>query len=87
MNAAILLSGSVGSRMHSNVPKQYVSVGGRMLVSYALAALTELLFIDRTLIVAEEGWREAILSGAGTFPFQEVLSGKHGIDAGTSGGH
>lgn len=64
MNAAILLSGGVGSRMQSGVPKQYISVGGRMLISYALAALTESPFIDRTLIVAEEGWREAILSDA-----------------------
>ena len=64
MNAAILLSGGVGNRMHSDVPKQYISVGGRMLISYALAALTESPFIDRTLIVAEEGWREAILSDA-----------------------
>lgn len=62
MNTAILLSGGIGSRMQSGVPKQYISVGGRMLISYALAALTESPFIDRTLIVAEEGWREAILS-------------------------
>lgn len=64
MNAAILLSGGVGSRMHSDVPKQYISVGGRMLISYALAALTKSPFIDRTLIVADEGWRESILSDA-----------------------
>ena len=64
MNAAILLSGGIGSRMQSDVPKQYISVGGRMLISYALAALMESPFIDRTLIVAEEGWRKAILSDA-----------------------
>ena len=64
MNTAILLSGGVGSRMHSDIPKQYISVGGKMLISYALAALTESPFIDRTLIVAEEVWRESILSDA-----------------------
>ena len=64
MNAEILLSGGVGSRMNSDVPKQYISVGGRMLISNALAALTESPFIDRALIVAEEGWRESILSDA-----------------------
>ena len=62
MNAEILLSGGVGSRMQSDVPKQYISVDGRMLGSYALAALTESPFIDGMLIVAAEGWREAILS-------------------------
>ena len=64
MNTAILLSGGIGSRLHSDVPKQYISVGGRMLISYALAALAESALIDRVLIVAEEEWREPILSDA-----------------------
>lgn len=64
MNAAILLSGGVGTRMRSDVPKQYISVGGRMLISYALEALAGSPFLDRILIVAEEDWREPILSDA-----------------------
>lgn len=75
MNTAILLSGGVGSRMQSDVPKQYIRVGGRLLISYALAALAESPFIDRILIVAEEEWREAILSdaAAGGVPAGRVM--------------
>ncbi len=64
MNTAILLSGGVGSRMHSDVPKQYMEAGGKMLITYALAALAESPFLDRILIVAEESWRENILCDA-----------------------
>ncbi len=64
MNAAILLSGGIGSRLYSEVPKQYIRIGGRMLITYALVTLAKSPFLDQILIVAEEAWREAILSDA-----------------------
>lgn len=64
MNTAILLSGGVGSRMNSDVPKQYMRIENRMLITYALAALTKSFFIERILIVADEKWQETILSDA-----------------------
>lgn len=64
MNTAILLSGGVGSRMNSDVPKQYMRIEDRMLITYALAALTKSSFIERILIVADERWQEPILSDA-----------------------
>ena len=64
MNTAILLSGGVGSRMNSDVPKQYMRIENRMLITYALAALTKSSFIERILIVAEEKWREPVLADA-----------------------
>ena len=64
MNMAILLSGGVGNRIHSDVPKQYISIGGRMLITYALATLTEASAIDKILIVAGYGWREFIMANA-----------------------
>ena len=64
MNTAILLSGGVGSRLGLTIPKQYIRIGGRMLITYALAALAESSFIDRILIVAEKEWREPLLSDA-----------------------
>lgn len=64
MNMTILLSGGVGSRMHSDAPKQYMHVGGRMLITYALATLAKASAIDRILIVAADEWRELILADA-----------------------
>ena len=64
MNTAILLSGGIGSRIHSDIPKQYIHIGGRMLITYALATLAEAPAIDRILIVAEQEWRESIMADA-----------------------
>lgn len=68
MNTAILLSGGTGSRLTSDVPKQYLSVRGRMLITYALEPLLASPLVDEVQIVAWQQWHEAILKdlrGAG----------------------
>lgn len=64
MNTAILLSGGTGSRIHTDVPKQYVRICGRMLITYALEPLLRSSLIDMVEIVAEDKWREHILEDA-----------------------
>ena len=64
MNTALLLSGGIGSRLPSDVPKQYIRVDGKMLITYALAALVDAPDVDEIWIVAEDGWRETILADA-----------------------
>lgn len=64
MNMAILLSGGAGIRIHRDVPKQYIRIGGRMLVTYALEPLLDSPFIDAVQIVAVGEWRERILADA-----------------------
>lgn len=64
MNTAILLSGGIGSRLHSDVPKQYICINNRMLITYSLITLANSPFINQIIIVAEKEWREPILSDA-----------------------
>ena len=64
MNTALLLSGGIGSRLPSDVPKQYIRVEGKMLITYALAVLADAPDVDEIWIVAEDGWRETILADA-----------------------
>ena len=66
MNAAILLSGGTGTRIGASIPKQYVSVGAHMMVTYALLPLLTCGFTDAVCLVAEEEWREKILADVGT---------------------
>ena len=61
MNTALLLSGGTGSRIPSNIPKQYIHVNSRMLVTYALEPLLTFPLIHRVVIVAEQAWQEAIV--------------------------
>lgn len=62
MNIAVLLSGGAGRRMGADVPKQYIRVSGKMLITYSLETLLDHPLIDAVQIVAEEGWREDILA-------------------------
>lgn len=61
MNIAILLSGGVGTRMGADIPKQYIRVSGKMLITYCLETLLLHPLVDEVQIAAEEEWREVIL--------------------------
>lgn len=53
-NVAIVLSGGRGSRMNSDIPKQYMSVCGKPLLYYSLNMMQH-SFIDEIILVAAEG--------------------------------
>ena len=61
MNYAILLSGGVGTRISSEIPKQYIKVNGRMMVTAALRTLLQAPQVDRVCITADPAWQQAIL--------------------------
>lgn len=53
MNYALLLSGGVGLRLQSQMPKQYLRVKEKMLVTYSLETLVNFQSVDAVVIVAE----------------------------------
>lgn len=61
MNIALLLSGGVGTRLGTDIPKQYVKVGGRPVFFYCLETLCAHDRIDAVHIVAAPAWQEFIL--------------------------
>lgn len=60
MNIAIILSGGTGSRVRSNIPKQYLCVNNKMIISYCLETFEKNGFIDGIWIVAAGEWQETI---------------------------
>ena len=56
MNGAILLCGGIGTRVGGNVPKQYIIVSGKPIVSYSLQTLQSDNNIDYITIVADAAW-------------------------------
>ncbi|MCF0127915.1 MAG: 2-C-methyl-D-erythritol 4-phosphate cytidylyltransferase [Pseudobutyrivibrio sp.] len=60
MNIALILSGGTGSRLGGNVPKQYVELNGRAVISYCLNTVLEMAEIDAVVIVAASQWQDYI---------------------------
>lgn len=61
MNVAIVLSGGTGTRLGTGVPKQYLRVNDKTVISYCLDVLEACEAIDVIQIVAEESWQDVIL--------------------------
>ncbi|MCM1468523.1 MAG: 2-C-methyl-D-erythritol 4-phosphate cytidylyltransferase [Alistipes sp.] len=60
MVAALILSGGTGSRLGSDIPKQYIDVAGRSILSYSIETLSKSGKIDMMWIVAAPEWRGTI---------------------------
>lgn len=60
MITAVLLSGGTGTRLNTDIPKQYIEVNGKPLIHYVIKALVENDEIEKIQVVAEESWQELI---------------------------
>lgn len=60
MNVALILSGGAGTRLGTEIPKQYIEVVGKPVIAFCLGRLFRHEGIDAVQIVAEPAWREKI---------------------------
>lgn len=60
MNIALVLSGGTGTRLGTDVPKQYLEVAGRPILSYCARVLSAHEGIDAIHIVADPAWQGRI---------------------------
>ena len=60
MVIALILSGGTGKRMGTDIPKQYIKVNGRPVISWCMEHLAVHPEIDAIQIVAEEMWHDTI---------------------------
>ncbi len=60
MNIAIILAGGTGSRLGAEIPKQYIQVDGRPIISHCLTLFAEHKKIHGIQIIADEAWRSFI---------------------------
>lgn len=56
MITALILSGGTGTRLGADIPKQYIEVEGRPIISYCMETLAKNSRIDSVRIVADEHW-------------------------------
>ena len=60
MNIAIILAGGSGTRVNSDIPKQFVNLSGKMMIVHSMQPFAELSLIDNIQIVAGESYRDMI---------------------------
>lgn len=60
MNIALILAGGTGTRLGADIPKQYVSVQGKMIITHCLHVFGVHPQIDVIQIVAHEQWHSGI---------------------------
>jgi len=60
MNIALILAGGTGTRFGSDIPKQYIELNSRPVISYCLEKFTAHPLIDSIQIVADDLWRDYI---------------------------
>ena len=65
MNIAIILSGGVGSRMGLDIPKQYVMVNDRPVISYCLQTFFANAQTDAVVIGVADEWKEFVAEHVG----------------------
>ncbi|MCL2254611.1 MAG: 2-C-methyl-D-erythritol 4-phosphate cytidylyltransferase [Lachnospiraceae bacterium] len=73
MTIALLLSGGIGTRIHADKPKQYITVNGQMLITYSLLTILGHEGIDAVQIIASSEWHSNITND---LPQQEKLKDK-----------
>ncbi|MCI8972561.1 MAG: 2-C-methyl-D-erythritol 4-phosphate cytidylyltransferase [Lachnospiraceae bacterium] len=61
MNVALILSGGTGTRLGTDIPKQYIEIDDRPVISYCIEQFIKHNKIDAVQIVADMQWHRVIL--------------------------
>ena len=67
MNTALIIAGGSGSRMHQDIPKQFLTVNERPVIVYTLEAFQNHPEIDAIAVVCIEGWEKVLWAYAKQF--------------------
>lgn len=75
MNIALILSGGTGSRVGTDIPKQYIIVRGKPIIHYCLEPIAHHEMIDAIQIVADGAWQDFILEHMKDAVFEQKFKG------------
>lgn len=60
MNIAIIIAGGVGSRMGRDIPKQFIEVDGKRVLTYTLENFQSHPMVDAIEVVCIKGWEDVV---------------------------
>ncbi len=67
MNIGLLIAGGSGSRMHQDIPKQFLTVNEKPVIVYTLEAFQNHPMIDSIAVVCIAGWENVLSAYAKQF--------------------
>ncbi|MGN0764754.1 MAG: 2-C-methyl-D-erythritol 4-phosphate cytidylyltransferase [Aristaeellaceae bacterium] len=82
MNIALIIAGGSGTRMHQNIPKQFLNVHDKPVIIYTLEAFQKHPEIDAIAVVCIQGWEPILQAYANQFAIHKL---RHIIPGGNNG--
>lgn len=73
-NVALILAGGVGSRLGSDIPKQYIQVGGKPIIVYCLERFAANKSIDAIVVAAAMQWIPFVNERIDEFAIDKVVA-------------
>lgn len=67
MNIALLTAAGSGSRMHQEIPKQFIHINNKPVILYTLEAFQQSPLIDEIIVVSLENWKDMLWAYAKQF--------------------
>lgn len=84
-NISLIIAGGSGSRMHQDIPKQFITVNERPVIIYTLEVFEKHPEIDAIAVVCIEGWDHILRAYAKQFNITKLMyiipGGKNGQDS------
>lgn len=84
-NIALIIAGGIGSRMHQDIPKQFLSVNDKPVIVYTMEAFQRHPDINAIYIVCLAGWQEILKAYIKQFQITKAVriieGGKNGQDS------
>ena len=66
-NIALLTAAGIGSRMHQDIPKQFIHINNKPIIIYTLEAFQNHPSIDYIIVVTLESWIDVLKAYAKQF--------------------
>lgn len=64
MNIALLTAAGMGTRMHLDIPKQFLSIEGKPIILYTMEAFQRHPQIDAIIVVTLDAWKDTVTAYA-----------------------
>lgn len=82
MNIALLTAAGTGSRMHQDIPKQFLHINNKPVILYTMEAFQNSPLIDEIIVVTLSNWKDMLWAYAKQFNITKL---KYITDGGETG--